>query len=225
MKRVVLSQRVDQCPDRDESRDALDLRLTDFLLAAGCLPFPVPNRLVDSNPADALDRWIAAVRPEALVLSGGNDIGLHLERDRTERHLLAAAEAGAWPVLGICRGMQMIGVHAGAALCEAPGHRRVRHRLLGAAADTMERETNSFHAFSLASCPQGFEVLARSGDGQIEAIRHRARRWEGWMWHPEREARFDPRDLARLRALFGTAQGADAVPGSRPARAPGELTA
>ena len=37
---------------------------------------------------------------------------------------------------------------------------------------------------------------------EIEAMRHGTLPWEGWMWHPEREANFSPRDLARMKALL-----------------------
>jgi GMP synthase-like glutamine amidotransferase len=55
---------------------------------------------------------------------------------------------------------------------------------------------------SVDSCPAGYQVLARSEDGEIEAIRHDEFPWEGWMWHPEREERFDARDVNRLKKLF-----------------------
>jgi N5-(cytidine 5'-diphosphoramidyl)-L-glutamine hydrolase len=200
VKRVAVSQRVDVHAQRGESRDALDQRLSDFLLAAGCLPVPVPNRLAAGGAgAGPLRRWLAALLPEALLLSGGNDIGQCPDRDLTERELLAAAGARDLPVLGICRGMQMLGVQAGALLEASPGHAGVRHRVAGG----LEGDVNSYHDYALAACPEGYDVLARADDGRIEAIRHRSRRWEGWMWHPEREARFDERDLRRLRALFG----------------------
>jgi putative glutamine amidotransferase len=62
---------------------------------------------------------------------------------------------------------------------------------------------NSYHGFSLATGPLDFEVLARSEDGEIEAIRHKSLPWEGWMWHPEREENFAARDVQRIKALFG----------------------
>ena len=195
---VAVSQRVDAWPDRREWRDSLDQRLFDFLLAAGCLPVPVPNRLLDSPGGDVLARWMTEVKPAAVVLSGGNDVGQCLTRDRTEQSLLDLAEREELPVLGICRGMQMIGVRAGVELRAVAGHVRTRHTVTG----TIARDVNSYHTTALAACPDGFEVLARSADGQIEAIRHRSLRWEGWMWHPEREAVFDPYDLERLRRLF-----------------------
>lgn len=65
MKVVAVSQRVDVLPERGESRDALDQRLIDFLLAGGYLPVPVPNGLQDD-----LHDWLNAVSPQAIVLSG-----------------------------------------------------------------------------------------------------------------------------------------------------------
>lgn len=203
MKVVAVSQRVDVYPERNERRDALDQRLCQWLVAAGFLPVPVPNGLstdsVDEAGRDGLQPWLSAVMPEAIILSGGNDIGEAIDRDNTERRLLAYAQDRALPVLGICRGMQMMGVWAGGALIPVQGHHRTRHVLCG----ELVGEVNSFHNYALADCPAGFAVTAAADDGCIEAIRHESLAWEGWMWHPEREADFKPRDLQRLRVLFG----------------------
>ena len=204
MKIVAVSQRVDHYPDRNETRDALDQRLITFLQVAEFIPVPVPNGLYKALPDgrcdhEALGRWLAAVRPQAFVLSGGNDIGQCRERDLTEGLLLDHASQYQMPLLGICRGMQMMAHWAGANLCPAQGHVRTRHRLTG----EIGGEVNSYHGFSLAICPAGFVVLARSEDGEIEAIRHQYLPWEGWMWHPEREENFAARDVQRINALFG----------------------
>ena len=34
-------------------------------------------------------------------------------------------------------------------------------------------------------------IISKSEDGEIEAIKHKNYRWLGWMWHPEREKKFD----------------------------------
>lgn len=204
MKIVAVSQRVDHIPERNERRDALDQRLITFLLMAGFVPVPVPNGLYmalpDGRPGpEALDAWLAAIKPHAFVLSGGNDIGQCRERDFTEGWLLDHASQHQRPLLGICRGMQMMAHWAGVDLCTVQGHVRTRHRLTGKIAV----EVNSYHNFSLATCPIDFEVIARSEDGEIEAIRHQSLPWEGWMWHPEREENFAARDVQRIKALFG----------------------
>lgn len=79
------------------------------------------------------------------------------------------------------------------------GHVKTYHVVSG----DIARKVNSYHNQVLADCPNGFKVLARSSDGEIEAIRHQKLQWEGWMWHPEREQTFTTDDLERLRSLFG----------------------
>lgn len=193
MKIVAVSQRVDHYPDRNETRDALDQRLSDLLTISDHIPVPVPNAL-----GGTIREWLAVVYPAAVVLSGGNDIGQFSERDDTELALLTYAQTRHLPVLGICRGMQMLAHWSGTGLHPVQGHVRTRHHLVG----EITGEVNSFHGFALATCPVDFEVIARSNDGEIEAIRHQSLPWEGWMWHPEREAEFATNDIQRLKALF-----------------------
>jgi gamma-glutamyl-gamma-aminobutyrate hydrolase PuuD len=204
VKVVAVSQRIDSYSDRNETRDALDQRLITFLAVIGFVPVPVPNGLHGALPdgrsdPEALNVWLAAVKPQAFVLSGGSDIGHCHDRDLTESWLLDHASKHQKPLLGICRGMQMIAHWTGIDLCSVQGHVRTRHRLSGEIAG----EVNSYHRFALANCPIDFKVLAKSDDGTIEAIRHRSLPWEGWMWHPEREKKISARDAKRIKALFG----------------------
>lgn len=195
---VAVSQRVDACKDRGETRDALDQALASWLIAAGLLPVPVPNAL---EGAGLLASWLDGLKPAAMVLSGGNDLGLVRARDATEASLLDYARTRRMPVLGICRGLQMMAVHAGANLKQVTDHVNVRHRVFHDRAGTGV-EVNSFHAFGIESCPPDYEVSARSADGEIEALTHTELPWEGWMWHPERERVFHEAHLARARALL-----------------------
>lgn len=197
--RVVVSQRVDYIESRDEMRDSLDSRFVLWLSHVGAQAFPVPNSLL---ALDALGAWLNLLSPDAVVLSGGNNIGDYPERDATEEALLDYAAFIGLPVLGICRGMQMMAQLAGSELERVEGHVAGRHRLVSDAPNDLPAEVNSFHEWRLATCPEEYLTLARTADGSIEAIRHRRYGWEGWMWHPERDTEFDPLSIARAQCLL-----------------------
>ncbi len=150
-----------------------------------------------------LESWLEATQPGAIVLSGGNDIGEYSSRDNTERYLLSWAESKCVPVLGICRGLQMMSVWAGTDLVRREGHVGTRHQLvISGQKNEWPSNVNSYHNWGLASCPDGFEIAALAEDGSIEAIKHNSLPWEGWMWHPEREVSFAPQDIKRVNRLF-----------------------
>jgi len=205
LKTVAVSQRIDHYPDRNERRDALDQKLSAFLTECGFLPLPVPNVLTmetkgqGAESLNELENWLETFHPNAVLLSGGNDVGSCPDRDRTEKELIEFSAKKNLPLLGICRGMQMMATLAGSSLRKVNGHVRTRHVLQGVG---ISGEANSYHDMSVDSCPIGYHVLARSGDGEIEAICHNDLPWDGWMWHPEREEHFVDRDIKRLRKLF-----------------------
>jgi putative glutamine amidotransferase len=202
---VGVTQRIDSVAGRGELRDALDQKLCQWLVQAGFLPVAIPNILAqgDTSEASGLESWLQAIKPKAFILSGGNDIGEYPTRDSTEAYLLARAREQRRPVLGVCRGLQMMANWAGVALEKKTGHVGSRHRLVSPDGDGGWPESvNSFHNWGLVSCPEGFAVSAYAEDGSIEAIRHLELPWEGWMWHPEREAPFAESDGIRLKRLF-----------------------
>ena len=206
MKIVAVTQRVDVFADRNEIRDSVDQNLMRFISESGFLPLPIPNILVnqiglsEATYANALDRLINRIKPVGIVLSGGGDIGLSWERDSTEFQLLDVACKQQLPTLGICRGMQVMAAWAGSQSHTVQSHTATRHRIYG----QISAEVNSFHSKSVKDCPDDFEVIARSSDHEIEAIRHKKLKWEGWMWHPEREPMFVKRDIDGLRKLMMT---------------------
>lgn len=201
---VAVSQSVELRSERGERRDWLDQRLSSWLLAVGTCPVPVPNAVASDAASAGVHTWLCNILPDAILLSGGNDLGAIPERDLTESTLLHYARCHQRPVLGICRGMQMLAADGGTELREIDGHIASRHALDSSSGELWPTEVNSFHRYGLAGCPRGFIAVATARkDGSIEAIRHESLPWEGWMWHPEREVSFATSDVRRARRLFG----------------------
>lgn len=197
MKTVALTQRVAVVPERTERRDCLDQAWPRFLAACGLLPLAVPN-----VPEVALALCEEA-RLAGIVLTGGNDLaglgGDAPERDRVERALLDLAERRALPVLGVCRGMQVIQERFGIALRPVAGHIASRQTI---AIDGAREEVNSYHRYAAFESRAPLETWAVADDGVVKAVRHRSRPITGIMWHPERRSPFSATDVALFRRVF-----------------------
>ena len=197
MKAVAITQRVSVVRSYGERRDCLDQAWTTFLAACGLLPVLLPNV---TETALALCEVTGVA---GLVLTGGNDLaalgGDAPERDAVENALLDWAERRALPVLGVCRGMQVIQQRFAIALRRVEGHVAERQVIR---IDGEPREVNSYHHFAAFDSRPPLNVWAVADDGVIEAIRHSSQPMTGIMWHPERSAPFSPADVALFRRVF-----------------------
>lgn len=171
---------------------------------------------------------------DGLILSGGHDVsplaygeqplqklGQTLpERDVFDRLLIENALEIDIPVLGVCRGLQILNVALGGTLYQdldyipecnlkhdqyhdptLPTHEVYIDRgtkLYEIMNDTCVK-TNSFHHLAIKTLGEGLDVTARAADGVIEAIEHHERRFViGVQWHPEMMSATDP----KMRSLF-----------------------
>ncbi len=156
--------------------DASDRSLTEFLVNCNLVPFIATNRKYLAQV------YFETINPDILILSGGDDLGANKERDQFEFAALDLAVVTNIKVFGICRGAQLMAVHQGGKIEKNHNHANTSHEVNG----FYNLRVKSFHNFVITDAPK-FNILARSEDGQIEALRHDFLPWEGWMWHPERE--------------------------------------
>lgn len=210
--RIGLTQRVELVEGYGERRDCLDQQWATLLASLGHSPIPVPNALQEPQA------WFQRVGVDGFILTGGNDLaGLPNasrpapERDMTEWALLDYAGERQMPVLGVCRGFQVMNVYLGGRLVPVSGHVASRHaveRVSESSFFTGYSRVNSFHDWGLDK--QGLSdmliPILCGYDGTIEAARHAKLPWFGMMWHPERESPFAPADLALLEQIFEEAE-------------------
>ena len=174
------------------------------VIAAGGLPVFLPS---SADPSDYTGRL------DGLLLTGGADIDPtrygqtpqaelftpEPARDAYEVALLDGAVAAGMPVLGICRGIQVLNVHGGGTLHQhvAPHARfdrptnSISHRVdftegsLLASLYGPSVQVNSLHHQSIDRIADGYRVTGRSADGSVEGLESTERTWLGVQWHPE----------------------------------------
>lgn len=194
-KLIAITQRVEYIEPIKERRDALSQEWAALAEACGIAPLLLPNHL------SAVRELLAALPVEGVLLTGGNDLlaygGDAPERDEVERYLIQTAVDKHLPLLGVCRGMQMVLDYFGTPLQRVKGHVRVDHAL--DSGDTV----NSFHSWGAMECRAPLVPEAWSADGVLEAVRHQSYPWlKGIMWHPERYHSVRPQDIARIKEVF-----------------------
>ncbi len=202
MKKIIVTQRFYKDKKTGEVRDCADIRLSEFLLRLNLIPIFIPNFL-GKMPSFYLKKFIQKTQPHGLILSGGEDLGKNLPRDYLEKNLLNHFTKKKKPILGICRGMQVLSIFFGSKLKKVKNHAKTRHKCELQTSDKLFPKTvNSFHNYAIKKCPKNFLTTSKSSDGTIESIKHLKNKWEGWMWHPEREKPFSKYLQDRVFKIF-----------------------
>ena len=198
--KIAITQRVDFFKERNEHRDSLDHDLVELILSLGHKPLLISNLFFDEKNKSFFYDWLDEFRPEGIIFSGGNDFGDFKNRDKTEEALYFWTK-NKIPILGICRGMQLIGKLNGSKLKKVKNHINKNHLVIKVS-NKKEYLKNSFHAYSLLHCPKNFKITYLSKDGEIEGIAHDYENIIGIMWHPEREKTFSKNDINLLKKIF-----------------------
>ncbi len=196
----------------DTSAALVPAAYVDSVTAAGGLPVLLPPGELTAEQADAI-----VARLDGLVLAGGADLqpavygrepdpataGTRADRDAAELALLAAADRRDLPVLGVCRGAQVMAAAAGGWLIQhlpdVVGSDRHRTQLghydwhdarfkpgSRVAAILGERlQVNSSHHQAVGDAGS-LTVTGWADDGTVEVVEDEGRSFKlGVQWHPE----------------------------------------
>ncbi|MHB8926237.1 MAG: gamma-glutamyl-gamma-aminobutyrate hydrolase family protein [Bacillota bacterium] len=217
------------------TRNVLSTEYTRGVEKGGGVPVIVP--LLDSldvarSLVEALDGLLVTGGPDLDPVTFGEDPHFKLgkispERDFVELAMTKLALERGLPVLGICRGIQVLNVAAGGTLIQdIPSHTKspIKHyqeaprwypthgiklgdgRFAGFMG-TKELRVNSFHHQAVRDLAPGFVVTAEAPDGIIEAIESKEHPFAvGLQFHPECMWSRDPVFERPFRALVEAAE-------------------
>jgi len=200
----------------------------EWVTNAGGAPLMLPNVAPDAAAAmlDACD---------GLLLTGGDDVApllygreperamgqIDSPRDNFELPLARLALERGLPILGICRGIQLLNVAAGGTLRQdlaSDADATVQHRMKTAGGPAVHHSidivagsrlhrlvgherlaVNSYHHQAVERVADGFQATATAADGVIEALEPvDDRNILAVQWHPE----VMPSEQAESRAMF-----------------------
>ena len=186
--------RQDYFYNKKELRFAIDTKLIDWVLSLGFKPILVTD-------LETLNFFLKqdTLKIKGILLSGGNSIEKKSLRFKIEKRLADISKKKNIPLLGLCHGLQFINFYEGGSLKKVNNHVRINHVIKSK--NDYPLKVNSFHDFSIKKLGKNLRVISTSHDGEIEAISHKKYNWLGWMWHPERDKKFDKK-LIRIAKKF-----------------------
>ncbi len=209
MKLIGITQRIDVIENYGEIREALDIKWIELLLKCGYMPVVLSATV---NPQMYFENFAFA----GILLTGGNDLASvnntaeNRMRDVFEKKLIDISISTDIPILGVCRGMQVIGEFFGLSIRKCDRHVASKHRLnvdkmsnLFKMIKNEELTVNSYHNYCLENISKnGLRVAAVSEDGTVEAVEHQKYKISAHMWHPERVNPFSEDDMNILHTAF-----------------------
>lgn len=135
---------------------------------------------------------------DLIILPGGNNLNgksaLSKIRLNVEKKILSFGIKKNIPILGICRGMQLINQYFGGKIKKIDKHMRTNHQIIFEKKFFKNNifKVNSFHNFCIPEkfIAKDFLIYAKDKTQNIEMFKHKKKKIYGVMWHPEREKNF-----------------------------------
>lgn len=216
---------------RNYHRTTVSIDYTKGVIEGGGIPIVIPT----TGDIEIIKEQLNLI--DGLILSGGPDINpiyygedfkekigvISPERDDNEIKILKEFLKTEKPILGICRGHQLLNVYFGGTLyqdlsyfeMEPLKHRQDLYPELEIHNVAIEKNsilenlygesirTNSFHHQAINKLGEGFKVIAKSSDGIVEAIEKIDHKFcLGIQWHPEMMVARGNKDMIKIFKLL-----------------------
>ncbi len=218
MKNMIVGLSGSQCDFGDTGfiRDYINKHYSDSIIKIGGTPIILP--LTDDE--ETIFKYVELI--DGLILTGGDDINPQLfneeclpetqisdlERDSFDMLLIKYASQKKIPILGICRGMQLLNIYFGGSLYQdlkynkevclkhLQGTRNPHipvHKIIPVKNSFLDKLfiddlwVNSFHHQSIKTLGKNLQISSKSSDNVIEAIEYidEDHFILGVQWHPE----------------------------------------
>ena len=195
MKTLIITQRYEKIGKHHELRDNLDVRFIKLIEKIGFKPVLMPNEVL--NPK----KFITNIKPSAIILSTGGDPKKKDLRNKNEYELIKFSLKTETPLIGICRGAQVLNLYFGGRLKKIKNHVRKSNVIYGKIVNKKKISVKCFHNLGINKKLLGknLEILAKSFDESIECFTHKKKKLTGIMWHPERYRNFRNFDINLLK--------------------------
>lgn len=211
--RIGITQRIIREPKHGEHRDELSHDWIDYLTQnfPKAYLIPIPNFTILS------DDWFDNLKLDLLILSNGNDLGEFDRRDQLELHAIDFAVKNSIPVIGFCRGFQIINEYFGGKLTSQieketdQQHVSIEHDV----EITDERyiqmlekkrlKVNSYHNHGVLTdgLSSSLKAFAVSEGSVIEGFFHDELPILGIQWHPERPNNCQLENKILIKSMIG----------------------
>jgi N5-(cytidine 5'-diphosphoramidyl)-L-glutamine hydrolase len=208
MKRIAITLRLIENSEYYELREALDVQWAKLFKELNFIPIFLPYEY-------SFKKILNEMKVDGIILTGGNDLNLinsneiSQKRDNFELSLIQYSLENRIPLMGFCRGMQIIAYYFGASLYPISAHINIDHRLSVNMNSKyvnylkVLEKVNSYHRYGIKNVNLN-EILVSAvaeTDSSIEVIEHHKYPIMGCLFHPER-GEFISSEIALIQAFF-----------------------
>lgn len=208
---ILISPRLDLVKDYNEIRVSIDYQWFRFLDECG-----FNCEILSYSQNFSFKKQLKYI--QGFIISGGNTLLKYQKENKVERILSRKREKieleilkyciiHKVPVLGVCRGMQLIADYYGIKLNSVLNHKKNRHFnfVQNPYKQFIKSNVNSFHNFGILKSELTDQFIIFSEhfkSNTIESMKHRKLPIYGIMWHPEREKIFNKKDINLVKKIF-----------------------